>query len=137
MQLASVLKSVISQRLVPRADRKGRVCACEILINNSRIKNLITEEDRTAEIHDAIAEGNISYGMQTFDQSLMQLLQKKLITYDEALKQCTNPDDFALKVKGVSSSTDTSWDAFQSEPESEEKKEQGPLTLDDIKIDRF
>ena len=107
------------------------------MINNSRIKNLITEEERTAEIHDAIAEGNISYGMQTFDQSLMQLLQRKLITYDEALKQCTNPDDFALKVKGVSSSTDTTWDAFQSEPESEEKKDQGPLTLDDIKIDRF
>jgi twitching motility protein PilT len=136
LQLASVLKAVVSQRLVPRADRKGRVCACEILINNSRIKNLITEEDRTAEINDAIAEGNISYGMQTFDQSLMQLLQKKLITYDEALKQCTNPDDFALKVKGVSSSTDTNWDAFQTEPE-EEKKDQGTLSLDDIKIDRF
>lgn len=136
IQLASVLKAVVSQRLVPRADRKGRVCACEIMISTSRIRNLILEENRTTEIYDAIAEGNISYGMQTFDQSLMQLLQKKLITYEEALKQCTNPDDFALKVKGVSSSTDTSWDAFQEDPE-EKKKEQGPLTLDDIKIDRF
>ncbi len=136
LQLASVLKAVISQRLVPRADRKGRVCACEVMISNSRIKNLITEENRTSEIHDAIAEGNVAYGMQSFDQSLMQLLQKKLITYEEALKQCTNPDDFALKVKGVSSSTDTNWDAFQEEPEAE-KKDQGPLTLDDIKIDRF
>jgi twitching motility protein PilT len=136
LQLASVLKAVVSQRLVPRADRKGRVCACEILISTSRIRNLIIEENRTSEIQDAIAEGNVAYGMQTFDQSLMQLLLKKLITYDEALKQCTNPDDFALKVKGVSSSTDTNWDAFQEEQE-EDKKDQGPLTLDDIKIDRF
>lgn len=136
MQLASVLKAVVSQRLVPRADRKGRVCACEVMISTSRIRNLIMEENRTSEIHDAIAEGNISYGMQTFDQGLMQLLQKKLITYDEALKQCTNPDDFALKVKGISSSTDTSWDSFEAEKE-EEKKDQAPLNLDDIKIDRF
>lgn len=137
MQLASVLKAVVSQRLVPRADHKGRVCACEVMISTSRIKNLIIEENRTAEIHDAIAEGNISYGMQTFDQGLMQLLQKKLITYDEALKQCTNPDDFALKVKGVSSSTDTNWDSFQEENEEEKKEKGAGITLDDIKIDRF
>ncbi len=136
LQLASVIKAVISQRLVPRADRKGRVCACEIMVSTSRIRNLIVDEKRTSEIHDAIAEGNISYGMQTFDQGLMQLLQKKLITYEEALKQCTNPDDFALKVKGVSSSADNSWDNLESETAKEEK-DQGPVTLDDIKIDRF
>jgi twitching motility protein PilT len=137
LQLASVLKAVVSQRLVPRADKKGRVCACEVMVNNSRIKNLIMDESRTSEIFDAIAEGNVSYGMQTFDQSLLQLLNKKLITYDEALKQCTNPDDFALKVKGVSSSTDSTWEAFEKDVANDDQKTELAINLDDIKIDRF
>lgn len=140
LQLASVLKAVVSQRLVPRADKKGRVCACEILINSSRIKNMITDETKTSQIYDAIAEGSVSYGMQTFDQSLMQLLNKRLITYDEALKQCTNPDDFALKVKGISTSVESTWESYEQEAEPEEKKgddQPQTITLDDIKIDRF
>ena len=142
LQLASVLKAVISQRLVPRADRKGRVCACEILINNSRIKTMITDETKTSQIQDAIAEGNVSYGMQTFDQSLMQLLNRKLITYDEAMKQCTNPDDFSLKVKGISTSVESTWENFDNGPAEQTQDEKKPeqqqqITLDDIKIDRF
>ncbi len=136
LQLGAVLKAVISQRLVPRADRKGRVCAAEIMISTSRIRNLILEEDRTSQIHDAIAEGSVSYGMQTFDQSLMQLLHKKLITYEEAIKQCTNPDDFALKVKGISSSTSSAWEGFDENAE-DTNKDQTTINLDDLKIDRF
>ena len=62
----------------------------------------IEDKDRTKEIPDAIAQGHVAYGMQTFDQSRMALLKSGVITYEEALRQATNPDDFALRVSGVS-----------------------------------
>ena len=112
LQLASVLKAVISQRLVPRADGKGRVPAVEILRSSGRVRELIEDKDRTREIHEAIAQGHTTYGMQTFDQSLMSLLQKGLITMDEAKRQATNPDDFALRLAGISGTSDSKWDDF-------------------------
>ena len=117
LQLGSVLKAVISQRLVPRADAKGRVPAIEVLLATGRVKELIEDKDRTKEIPDAIAQGHVSYGMQTFDQSLMGLLKAQLITYEEALRQATNPDDFALRVSGVSGTSDSKWDSFEKPAE--------------------
>jgi twitching motility protein PilT len=105
-QLASVLKAIISMRLIPRADGKGRVPAVEILINTATIRGCIEDPDKTKNIHDYIAEGVSQYGMQTFDQSLMSLYKSGLITYAEAISIATNPDDFALKVKGVQSTKD-------------------------------
>ena len=105
-QLASVLKAIISMRLIPRADGKGRVPAVEILINTATIRGCIEDPDKTKNIHDYIAEGVSQYGMQTFDQSLMSLYKSGLITYAEAINIATNPDDFALKVKGVQSTKD-------------------------------
>src|SRR6516165_9604443 len=75
LQLGSVLKGVISQRLVPRADSRGRVPAIEVLLATARVRELIEDKDRTKEIPDAISQGHVSYGMQTFDQSLMGLLK--------------------------------------------------------------
>ena len=112
LQLGSILKAIISQRLVPRADGRGRVAAVEILRATARTRELIEDKDRTKELHDAIAQGTISYGMQTFDQSLMKLLTSQLITYEEALRQATNPDDFALRVSGIGGTSDASWDGF-------------------------
>jgi twitching motility protein PilT len=116
LQLGSVLKGVISQRLVPRADGKGRVPAVEILVATGRVRELIEDEARTKELHDAIADGTTSYGMQTFDQSLMAHLRSGLITYEEALRQTTNPDDFALRCSGISGTSDARWDAFENGP---------------------
>jgi twitching motility protein PilT len=113
LQLGSVLKAVISQRLVPKADGKGRVPAIEVLLATTRVKELIEDKDRTKEIPDAISQGHISYGMQTFDQSLMTLLKQQLISYEEALRQATNPDDFALRVSGISGTSDSTWDSFE------------------------
>jgi twitching motility protein PilT len=118
MQLGSVLKAVISQRLVPRADGKGRVPAIEVLLATARVRELIEDKDRTKEIPEAIAQGHVSYGMQTFDQSLMSLLKANLITYEEALRQATNPDDFALRVSGISGTSDSKWDSFEKAPEA-------------------
>ena len=118
LQLGSVLRGVISQRLVPRADGKGRVPAIEVLLATARVRELIEDKDRTKEIPDAIAQGHVSYGMQTFDQSLMSLLRSGLISYEEALRQATNPDDFALRVSGVSGTSDSKWDSFEKAPEA-------------------
>src|SRR5512138_2177993 len=112
MQLSGVLKAVISQRLVPRADGKGRVPAVEVMIGTARIRECIDDKEKTKMIPEAIAQGHVNYGMQTFDQSLMQLLSRKMITYEEALRQSSNPDDFALKFSGISSTSDATWDQF-------------------------
>lgn len=123
IQLASVLKGVISQRLIPRADRKGRVPAVEVMINTALIRECIIDKDRTKEIRDIIAKGYTTYGMQTFDQSLLYLYTKGLITYEEAMKNATNPDDLALRIRGVASSADLRWEDFEVgvEEEKEEK----------------
>lgn len=120
MQLSGILKGVISQRLVPRADGKGRVPAVEIMINTARIRDCIDDKEKTKQIPEAIAQGFTAYGMQSFDQSLMQHYTNKLITYEEALRQSSNPDDFALKVSGISSTSDASWDQFALDEEGEE-----------------
>jgi len=139
IQLAGILKGVISQRLVPRADGKGRVPAVEVMVSTSLIRECISEKEKTKEIHDAISRGFTVHGMQTFDQSLMFLYRKGLISYEEALRQSTNPDDFALRVKGISSTSDSTWDQFdQNEvPEGEEEEGEGESGSDDIKIERF
>jgi twitching motility protein PilT len=122
-QLSGVLKGAISQRLVPRADGKGRVPAVEVMLGTARIRECIDIEEKTKQLPEAIAQGVVAYGMQTFDQSLMQLFTKKLITYDEAMRQSTNPDDFALKVSGISSTSDSSWDEFSQEEEESAEEE--------------
>ena len=134
LQLGAILSGVISQRLVPRADGKGRVPALEVLICTSRIRELIEDKDRTKEIHEAIAKGHISYGMQTFDQSLMWLLKNNYITYEEALRQSSNPDDFALRVSGISSTSDSTWDDFEKKGG---EKGGSSSKKDDMQIERF
>lgn len=124
LQLAAVLKGVVSQRLVPKADGTGRVPAVEVLVSTARVRECIVEKDKTSELNDAIATGQVAYRMQTFDQSLMHLMKLNLITYEEALKHCTNPDDFALRVKGILATSDTSWEDFETlEKEREKEKE--------------
>ena len=125
LQLAGVLKGVISQRLVPKADGIGRVPAVEVMVSTARVKECIVEKDKTSEINDAISKGFTSYGMQSFDQSLMFLMQENLITYEEALKHCTNPDDFALRVKGILASSDVTWEDF--EKQKEEAKQEAKI----------
>ncbi len=106
IQLASVLKAIISMRLVPKADGTGRVPAAEILIGTATIKACVEDPDKTKQIPDIIAQGSSQYGMQTFDQSLLGLYRDGLITYQDALRRATSPDDFVLKVKGVQSTKD-------------------------------
>jgi twitching motility protein PilT len=110
LQLSGILKGIISQRLLPKDDGKGRIPAIEVLVSTNRIRECVSDAMRTREVRDAIAEGHVSYGMQTFDQSLMQLYKQKSISYEVALAAATNPDDFALFVRGISGTGESSWD---------------------------
>jgi len=106
VQLASVLRAIISMRLIPKADGNGRVPAVEILIGTSTIRDCISDPDKTKLIPNFIAQGYSQYGTQTFDQSLFDLYKSGLITYEDALVRATIPDDFALRVKGIRSTGD-------------------------------
>jgi twitching motility protein PilT len=135
LQLASIIKGVISQRLVPRADGKGRIPAVEILVSTARIRECISDKERTNEIREALAKGFTTYGMQTFDQSLMAHVKKGLVSYEEALSHVGNADDFALRFKGVSGTSDSQWDDFEEDDKAAaEGAKEDP---DDLKIDRF
>jgi twitching motility protein PilT len=126
IQLAGILKAVISQRLVPRADGKGRVPALEVLVSTARVRECIADKDRTKEIHDAISKGFTTYGMQSFDQSLMHHVKAGLVTYEEALKHVSNPDDFALRFRGIESTSDGTWDNFDDSEEIPGEEELTP-----------
>ncbi len=102
LTLSAVLRGVISQRLLPRADGKGMVPALEVMVNTERVREMIEDQHRTREIGDAIAEGKHPYGMSSFDQSLAVLVQGKLVTYEVAVKNSSSPSDFALLFRGVS-----------------------------------
>ena len=113
LQLASVLRGIISMRLIPRADGKGRVPAVEVMVATATIRECIAEPDKTRKIVEVIAAGGSEYGMQTFDQSLMSLYQRGLVSYQEALRWSSNPNDFALKVRGIESAGDQPWTGEQ------------------------
>lgn len=130
-QLSQVLKAIISQRLVPKADGKGRVPAVEVLIATGRVKECISDPMRTKEIRTAIEEGNLYYGMQTFDQCLLDLYKKGLIAYDEALSQATNRDDLALKISGITSGVDARAEEIDRLGKEKSKK------ADEPQIQRF
>jgi twitching motility protein PilT len=126
VQLASVLRAVISMRLIPRSDDKGRVPAVEVMRATGAISECIEDPNRTKFIPDYIKRGHSQYGMQSFDQSLLGLFKDGHITYEEALRRATSPDDFALKVKGV-----------QSTEELREEEEESIKSKDEPKIQRF
>jgi len=106
LQLSSILKSVISMRLIPRQDGKGRVPAVEVMVNTPYIQGCIREKERMPLIRDAIAAGVSQYGMQTFDQSIYQLYKKDYISFEEGMRWSSSPENFKLRVMGIQSSAD-------------------------------
>ena len=113
--LASALQAVISLRLVPRSDKAGRIPACEVLINTAAVRDNIRDMAKTLNIPDLIKEGAVQYGMQSFDQSLMQLYSRGVISYESAVFYATSPAEFALRVQGVAGTSDTSWSGFEGD----------------------
>ncbi len=113
IQLASVIKSVISMRLLPRADGKGRVPAVEVMLTTPFIQDCIVNPEKTKLIRESIVQGVSQYGMQTFDQSLFYLFQKNMITFEEALKWTSNPDEFKLRRLGVQTTKDVTQEEME------------------------
>ncbi len=113
--LSSALQAVISLRLVPRSDKPGRVPACEVLINTAAVRDQIRDMTKSLNIPDLIRDGTVQYGMQSFDQSLMQWYSQGVISYESAIFYATNPSEFALRIQGVAGSSDNSWEGFQTD----------------------
>jgi twitching motility protein PilT len=119
IQLSSVLRAVVSQRLMPRVDGKGRVPAVEVLISTAFIRDCILDKEKSHLIHGAISQGTSQYGMQTFDQSIFKLFQQQLVSYEEALRWASNVDEFKLKVQGISTMSDMARDQMASVGQAE------------------
>ncbi|MFN2432459.1 MAG: type IV pilus twitching motility protein PilT [Gemmatimonadota bacterium] len=107
--IAANLAGVVSMRLIPTADGDGRVPACEVLVSTESVRDHILDHTKTALVPNLLQEGHVQYGMQTFDQALMRLYREGAVTYDDALFYSTNPNEFALRVKGVEATSDTKW----------------------------
>jgi twitching motility protein PilT len=113
IQLAGILRAVVSMRLIRSADGVGRVPACEVMVSTGLIRDYIINEEKTSLVRDAIAAGTSQYGMQTFDQSLFTLHQSGLITMEEALRGASNPDEFRLRVAGIRSTSEQARDDME------------------------
>ena len=105
LQLSSILKAVISQRLIPRASGQGRVAAVEVMISTPFIRECIAGKDKTHQIPTAIAAGTSQYRIQTFDQSIFWLYEQGLVSYEDALRWASNVDEFKLKVQGIATNS--------------------------------
>jgi twitching motility protein PilT len=115
LQLAQVLRAVISMRLIKRSDIAGRLPAIEVMVVTEYIRNCIMESEKTRLIRAAIASGTSQYGMQTFDQSLYEHYKAGRITYEEALAYASNPDEFKLRLQGIYSTKEAAIEAMEQE----------------------
>jgi len=127
--LAGTLKAIVCQRLLTRADMPGRVPALEIMIATGAIKECIMDPNKTVDIPDLMEQGVVQYGMQTFDQSIMKLYKQGLISFEEAMDYASNPDDFDLRVKGISGTSER----WQEESAASTDKERSDASEDYIK----
>lgn len=109
LQMGSVIRAVISQRLCRRKDGTGFVPAVEVMINNARVREMIEDPAKTPNLHQVIEEGQNAWGMQSFDQSLMELLDQGIISMDEALLHSTKPEDFRIRVQGITAMDGKKW----------------------------
>jgi twitching motility protein PilT len=110
--LAATLQAVVAQRLIPMKGG-GRAPAVEVMVVTSTIREYIIDPVKTPQIKQAIKEGVSSHGMQSFDQSLMQLLTDDMVSLEEALKNSSNPHEFNLRMKGIQATSDKTWEDFE------------------------
>jgi twitching motility protein PilT len=118
--LAGTLQAIVSQRLLPRTDGPGRAPAVEVLVNTAAVRECIIDPGKQGGIMDLIESGTVQYGMQTFDQSIMKLYREGAIDYETAMENTSNPDDFDLRIKGITGASDRGWE----DPSSSSKPKQ-------------
>lgn len=122
--LAGTLQAIVCQRLLTRSDTPGRIPAVEIMISTAAIREAIMNSEKTIDIPELIEQGMVQYGMQTFDQSIMKHYKSGMISFEEAMSNATNPDDFDLRLKGITGSSDR-WEDDISEGKSDVEGESG------------
>jgi len=127
--LAGALKSIVCQRLLARSDMPGRVPALEIMINSGAIRECLMDQQKVVDIPELLEQGQVQYGMQTFDQSIMSLYKRGLISYEEALAAATNPDDFDLRVRGIQGTADRWAEESESAGKKKPQKKSGGQSL--------
>ena len=98
--LAGTLRGIIGQRLIRTRGGKGRAAACEVMVTTGRIQDFILDPKQTGQIQEAISEGEY-YGMQTYDQALLKLVEEERVDYEEALKAASRQQDFRLMVQSL------------------------------------
>ena len=132
LQLSSIIKAVISMRLIPKKDGSGRVPAVEVMINTPYIAECIRDREKTVLIRDAIASGLSQYKMQTFDQSIYHLYKEGYISYEQGMRYSSSPDNFKLRVMGIQSTLDVAMEDMEKEmgniereKDAEENDEEG------------
>ncbi|MBU8933589.1 MAG: PilT/PilU family type 4a pilus ATPase [candidate division Zixibacteria bacterium] len=121
--LGGTLKAIICQRLLTRNDHGGRVPAVEVLVNSAAIRECIMDPEKWSDVNELMEQGFVQYGMQTFDQSMMRLYKQNMISFEEAINNASNPDDFDLRVKGITGSSDR-WDDDIKKGDDAESSEQ-------------
>lgn len=104
--LAGTVRAIVCQRLLARSDMPGRVPALEIMVTSAAIRECVMSPDKTIDIPELMAQGYTQYGMQTFDQSIMKLYKSGMISFEEAMSQASNPDDFDLRLRGITGAAD-------------------------------
>jgi twitching motility protein PilT len=136
IRLAESLHAVVSQRLLRRKENKGRVPACEVMINTPTIRELMLDGDRVGEIRDYIAEGREQYGMQTFDQHLADLVTTGAVEYETALAASTRPSDFELQMQMFRNvpKTAAAAPATAAKPAAAPPRQDTPPNLDGLNI---
>jgi twitching motility protein PilT len=102
VRISEALQAVVSQRLIPRKDGKGRVVACEIMPVTGTMRDCIRDPKRMDDVYELIEEGQSQYGSQTFDQHLMELVRDNLVDFQIAMAAANNPSDFDLKMNTLS-----------------------------------
>lgn len=115
IQMSSILKAIISMRLIPKKDGEGRVPAVELLINTPFIADCVKDKDKLGYIREAIEKGSSQYGMQTFDQSILKLYHSGLISFEQGLAYSSSPDNFKLRAMGVRSTLDVGLKNIENE----------------------
>jgi len=126
-QLSSILKAVISMRLIPKKDGTGRVPAVEVMINTPYVQECIRDREKTILIRDAISAGISQYGMQTFDQAVYRLYEQGYISFEQGSRYSSSPDNFKLRVMGIRSTMDLALEDMEkeiSQVEREKKREE-------------
>jgi len=131
LQLSSILKAVVSMRLIPRKEGGGRVPAVEVMINTPYVAECIHDRDKTVLIRDAIASGVSQYGMQTFDQSIYQLYKDGYVSYEQGLRFSSSPDNFKLRVMGIRSTLDVALEDMEKEMSKIDREEKTDKKFDD------